>query len=341
MTKVKRKISLKNIVLIDVPTRQNRIFAKVKKCVKNVTTKPYPIINNQCKFAENVDIEVNLPKDLSKARHSHLIRISFRFENASGSGFSRYGIAKIDIVKTIISRELDIRMNLENCPEKPVLTLTLGIPAGISPFMSMTVAHSASLSFNQSNSIMSASMTNDLTDNSGSFVSTNGATSRSMTTSQGSGSGGNTSISSNASISNKSPNNSFNNENLQSIIKNSPSFPVANSGNNVTIITPQNNSPSSPSRISSMMAVGRRMSSSKSSGALSNQAMFGPTATGNGASSGNNSMNVSVSNSNGRGLSRVDPLDWLPCRIPQERYDELEKQIDRLLAGIINDEPAQ
>ena len=182
MSKVRRKITLKDIVLTDLPTRQKRVFIKIKNCVKSIITKPYPIIDNKCVFENPVKIKMDMPQNLSKAKKVQPLRLSFRLENLSGSGFHRYGIAKIDVVKAILSGHLQISMNLENCTEKPVLSMTLVLPSSLFSYMSKQIPHSASTMIPMQNVSMSFMSQKDQNNSLSQFLPQNGSVAKSWST---------------------------------------------------------------------------------------------------------------------------------------------------------------
>lgn len=157
----KVKVVLQNLKLIDVPTRQNRIFLKVKHGSFHYTTKPYPIEKSLVTFLEPVTIEMTIPDDPKKAQAVKSARLSFRLENTSGSGFTRYGIVMLNIVQHLFANELNVRTGLENCTEKPVFMCTIERPSnfnhpiqqGIPIDESELSSASASMSNSMSNSI--------------------------------------------------------------------------------------------------------------------------------------------------------------------------------------------
>lgn len=125
----KVKVILQSLKLIDVPTRQNRVFLKAKFGSFHFTTKPYQIKDNTVIFLEPVTIDMTIPNDPKKLKSVKSARLSFRLENTSGSGFTRYGIVMLNIVQHLLLNDLDIRVGLENCTEKPVFMCKIKKPS--------------------------------------------------------------------------------------------------------------------------------------------------------------------------------------------------------------------
>lgn len=165
----KVKVVLQNLKLIDVPTRQNRVFLKAKHGSFHFTTKPYQIKNNVVIFLEPVTMEIVIPDDPKKAKAVKSARLSFRLENTSGSGFTRYGIVILNIVQRLLTNDLDVKVGLENCTEKPVFMCKIKMPSNfnheIQPGIliddtelssaSISMSTSISTSFTQSKKISS------------------------------------------------------------------------------------------------------------------------------------------------------------------------------------------
>lgn len=128
----KIKFTLENITLTDVPTRQNRIFLKVKYGSHHFTTKPVQIKDNSAIFNQEVSLEIpsiHIPK---KPKHYKPFRLSFRLENSSGSGFTRYGVIELNIFERIMSQNLNVECGLDNCEEKPIFRCHILIPSNLS-----------------------------------------------------------------------------------------------------------------------------------------------------------------------------------------------------------------
>ena len=308
MTRTKWKIILQNINLIDLPTRQNRMFLKIKNCVSNVITKSYHIKNNQCEFIDPVEIEVNFPSDILKAINKNSkslkikpLRLSFRLENSSRMGFQRYGIVMVDLLKLILnngeqianqSNVRSLRTGLENCSEKPILSINFIFPSGFIP----------------KNVILEPSLIQVKNDVSISPNST--STSKSNATN-------------NSSSQYSSPKCSQSSQNNQNTV-NLFSFPALEKNSIST-----SNSNSNLNKISSKVKSCPIPNNSISSLSIPTLSISNPT----------NYNSISPRNSN---ISdHAKPLVNLPIKMTKQRYDELEGEIDNLLAGIINDESIQ
>ncbi|OHT04419.1 hypothetical protein TRFO_06300 [Tritrichomonas foetus] len=301
----KSKIILRNIKLIEIPTRQNRIFLKAKQGSYHVTTKPYPIKENTAEFVEPVSIEIALPEDLSKAKHIKKTRLSFRLESLSGSGFTRYGIVLLDIVSLLLQRTLDIRCGLENCSEKPVFLCNIQLPSNLHlppvdtptdqvPSIPANVFHRRG---------MSATISSNYLDNEDTSESTTNAESRSMSTT----------IPPSKSITINSPS--------------APKMPISTSSGILSSHARSDSlSKSTPLLTENSMQSANSINNSHNSHNSINN-----------SHNTNNSFNNSLSSS----VKLPGAWEYAPTKIPIDRFSELEQQIDGLLASIINDEPAQ
>lgn len=108
------KILITNMKLIDMPPNQNRVFIKIKQGQVCCTTRSFPIVQNQVIFQEPVEFNFNT----SVAFHTHkkkLLRFSFRYELANGSGFARYGAVEINPMQAVKEGNGEVKILLENC----------------------------------------------------------------------------------------------------------------------------------------------------------------------------------------------------------------------------------
>lgn len=311
MSRTKWKIILQNIRLVDVPTRQNRMFLKIKNCVSTVITKSYQIVNNQCEFTDSIEIEVNFPSNLIKAINKNSrslkvkpIRISFRLENSSRSGFRRYGIVMLDLLKLILENATQItssnhiysfRAGLENCSEKPIFYLNIAFPQGMIP--KNIILAPSSQNQNETNDV-------SITTNSTSIsnVANNSSSQYSSP------------ICSQSSQSNKNSNQLCFLPHFDSI-----SPPSSHSNSNT-----ESKSKKLTDKVNSLSPVS---SLSIPTMSISNPAYH--------------SARSSTRNSNSLGQKKQCSLESLPIKMSKQRYYELEGEIDNLLAGIINDESIQ
>lgn len=89
--------TFKNIILNQIPTQMTRIYIKIKLGKSKCITPPVPIMNNTAIW--NNKIQLNWKNGIIKkgTKRSFKIRFSFRFENTSGRGFTRYGNTEINL----------------------------------------------------------------------------------------------------------------------------------------------------------------------------------------------------------------------------------------------------
>lgn len=316
MSRTKWKITLQNIRLIDLPTRQNRMFLKIKNCVSNVITKSYQIVNNQCNFTDSVVIEVYLPTNLLKAVNKNSrslkikpLRFSFRLENSSRSGFQRYGIVMIDLLKLIMENTQpnnsyntrSYRTGLENCSEKPVFSVNFIFPQGYIP--KNVILNPSNIQINN-NDISTSPNSN--------------STSKSNATNNSS------SQYSSPKCSQSSQNNNYSkNQNTTEII----AFPVLEKSSVSTSISNSNQN-----NVPNFLQSNPLPNNNISSITIPTMSNSNPTYYG---------QNISISSGNSNRLDYKKSLENLPINMTKQRYDELEGEIDNLLAGIINDESIQ
>lgn len=89
--------TFENMILNQIPTQMTRIFIKIKLGKSKCVTPPVPIMNNTAIW--NDKIQLNWKNGVIKkgSKRSLKIRFSFRFENTSGRGFTRYGNSEINL----------------------------------------------------------------------------------------------------------------------------------------------------------------------------------------------------------------------------------------------------
>jgi hypothetical protein len=127
--------------LIDIPPHQSLVFMRFKQGRVGGCSKKLPIVNHTVTFAEPLAFDYKMPQNPS-ARHPKPLRLSFRFENVYNSGFTRYGIAEIDVMQRILDNDFSIRILLSDCSYNTYFVATLTVPGG-SPFADGTVNRSA------------------------------------------------------------------------------------------------------------------------------------------------------------------------------------------------------
>jgi hypothetical protein len=121
--KGKLRVVLGQMQLIDIPPSQSQVYARIKQGRHVVETKRLPIIKNTVSF-DSVAFDYRFPT----GSHGRPIRLSFRLEKQIGSGFSRYGIAELDVMQLRAERASDIRIPLSECAFASVLVAKLEVP---------------------------------------------------------------------------------------------------------------------------------------------------------------------------------------------------------------------
>jgi hypothetical protein len=109
--------------LLDIPPSQSLVYIRLKQGRHSVETKRLPIIRNSVSF-DSVTFDFRLPTNNRGRR----LRLSFRLENQMGSGFSRYGIAQLDIMQLRAERRSDVRIPLSECAFTSVFVAKLEVP---------------------------------------------------------------------------------------------------------------------------------------------------------------------------------------------------------------------
>jgi hypothetical protein len=132
----KTKIHLNDMRLTNVPPNQCLIFLKCKQGRTGFESRKYPILGNTVIFAEPLIFDYEMPHDL-RAHHPKPLRLSFRMENPSSSGFTRYGIAEFDVMQCIVDSEFELHLLLSDCAYNTYFRATLVLPEG-SPFPTIT-----------------------------------------------------------------------------------------------------------------------------------------------------------------------------------------------------------
>jgi hypothetical protein len=126
------KILLTDMKLIDIPPSQNLLYLKVKQGRTGAETRKFPIVKNSVSFKEPLLFEYEMPRRPT-SRNPKPLRLSFRVENPLSSGFTRYGIAELDIMQLILDGASEIRVLLPVCSYNTWFTANFQLPEG-SPF---------------------------------------------------------------------------------------------------------------------------------------------------------------------------------------------------------------
>ena len=94
-------VILSDMELIDIPPLQNKFYIKAKQAGTEFTTDSIQVVKNTVKWPNPIKIDCEVPLDSTK--RGTPLRLSFRYENASGSGFSRLGIVELAVTDLIIN----------------------------------------------------------------------------------------------------------------------------------------------------------------------------------------------------------------------------------------------
>jgi hypothetical protein len=131
----KTKIYLNDMKLVDIPPNQSLLFLRYKQGRAGSESRKYPIIRNFVIFAEPLIFDYDMPLN-PESHHPKPLRLSFRLENGSNSGFTRYGVAELDIMQYLIDRQFEIRVLLSECSYNTYFIAKLQVPEG-NPFSSL------------------------------------------------------------------------------------------------------------------------------------------------------------------------------------------------------------
>ena len=107
-------VTLRDISLIDIPPHNTPIFIKGKQLNNEIQSKSVIISNNKAFWQEPLVIECKVTKKNTE-KHTEPLRLSFRFESSSGSSFTRYGIAEIDVTTAFHENIKNVQLLLSNC----------------------------------------------------------------------------------------------------------------------------------------------------------------------------------------------------------------------------------
>lgn len=138
--------TFKNMILNQIPTQMTRIYIKTKVGKSKSLTNSVPIMNNTAKWDDkiNIDWKNNLSKKSSKKAFK--IRFSFRFENLSGKGFTRYGNVEIDLNQIQSLKNWEFSKKLCDCNYDSIFSCLLSIePINISSSRSIKKNNNSSL----------------------------------------------------------------------------------------------------------------------------------------------------------------------------------------------------
>ena len=107
-------VTLRDMCLVDIPPHGTPIFVKAKQSKYEFTSKSVLIQKNVAKWPDPIVIKSRIAMNQTD-KHPHPLRLSFRFEDASGKDFVRYGIAEIDITTAFYENISNVEILLTNC----------------------------------------------------------------------------------------------------------------------------------------------------------------------------------------------------------------------------------
>jgi hypothetical protein len=128
----KTRLELRDMRLTDIPPMHNLLFLKVKQGRSFVRTRKFPIEKSRVNFEEPIIFDYALPCD-SRAHHPKPLRLSFRQETSTKSGFTRFGNCEIDIMEMIVNGATEVSILLSECAYNTYFAAQLYLPGG-SPF---------------------------------------------------------------------------------------------------------------------------------------------------------------------------------------------------------------
>ncbi|EAY07721.1 hypothetical protein TVAG_118020 [Trichomonas vaginalis G3] len=112
--------------LIDIPPHGTPIFVKIKQDRSEYTSKSVNITNNTANWTEPAEIKCMIAA-VATDKHPHPLRLSFRFEDASGKDFTRYGIAEIDCTTVFHEKVQNVEILLSNCTYNTKFRCTIDV----------------------------------------------------------------------------------------------------------------------------------------------------------------------------------------------------------------------
>jgi hypothetical protein len=104
----KVRLTLRDVKLVDIPLSSNLLYLRIKQGRRRLDTAKFPIESASVCFGSIVF-------DYKLQTRSRRLRFSFRLENRSGSGFTRYGVVEVDAMRLLRDRTSAIRVPLSRC----------------------------------------------------------------------------------------------------------------------------------------------------------------------------------------------------------------------------------
>jgi hypothetical protein len=126
------RIALMDMHLIDIPPMNSLLFVKAKQSRRGIHSSKYPVEKTTVIFSEPLLFDFNLPRDPG-AHRCRPLRLSFRRETSSRSGFARYGVCEVNVLEMILTGQSEIRYLLSDCMYNTYFIGRLALPEG-SPY---------------------------------------------------------------------------------------------------------------------------------------------------------------------------------------------------------------
>jgi hypothetical protein len=121
-------VVISNLSLINIPTQATRIFIKVKHGrLASAFTPSVEIVDNSAEWKNPLRLQCRPTVSLSRGKPMFL-RFSFRLEDASGRGYTRYGIAEQDLALVPRDENWFFVSQLSECSYSTKFQCTLYIP---------------------------------------------------------------------------------------------------------------------------------------------------------------------------------------------------------------------
>ena len=116
-TGISAQVIIQRMKLNDIPTQATKIYIRIKQGRSRESTSAVKIENNSASWNETIMLDCRLPEKRS-SKKSFNLRFSFRLEDVSGHGHSRYGVALLDLKSLIIDTNQSINLKLQSCSYK-------------------------------------------------------------------------------------------------------------------------------------------------------------------------------------------------------------------------------
>ncbi|OHT16453.1 hypothetical protein TRFO_02717 [Tritrichomonas foetus] len=95
---VSASVTLSQMKLENIPTQATPIYIKVKQYRSSRNTQSVKILDNSASWDESITLNCKVPAKISSKKNKLYLRLSFRLEDVSGRGHTRYGIGEIELM---------------------------------------------------------------------------------------------------------------------------------------------------------------------------------------------------------------------------------------------------